>query len=261
MADRAAQSNMIARVPAPAAIDDAALALLRRRESERCVVFARWDALQPEEDAYDEEAFEALRLALMRVTSLGTEPVLCLYRGEDPAWFAARGGWQKEDNLRCYLRYVGRVVRTVGHLCAGYITFCEPNALVWEGEVHASLSRALTALSHMACTHVRAVRLVRDTRAQRGFDDTSVGIVMRMRPASELRLAFLRGRQTAGAALYERLPLLAMVRGEFHLPLRNTLRVQPGIWADFVGVTGTRSEQCAARAKTLTGAAVWIMEG
>ena len=264
MARQKAQPNSYPRVSAPTELGAETLALLRRREAERCVVFASWAALQPAENVYDEDAMDSLREDLMRVTSLGAEPVLCLYRGEAPAWFEARGGWQKEDNLRCYLRYVGRVVRAAGHLCAEYITFYEPNVLVWQGGVHLSLPRAATALSHIACTHIRAVRLIRDTRAQREMDDTAVGFVMRMHPASELSLAFLQGRLPVTASLYERLPLLAMARGEFHAPLRNTLRVQPGVWADFLGVTGPddplRLDRCCDKAAGLTGLDVRVME-
>ena len=257
------EQNMIPRVFAPAELSDEAVRTLRRRGAERCLVFSDWSAIQPAEDTYDEAALEDLRERLMRAASLGAEPVLCLYRGEDPEWFAARGGWGKEDNLRCYLRYVGRVVRAAGHLCGEYITFWEPNALVWQKR-HNTLARSLTALSHIACTHIRAVRLVRDTREQRGFKGTEVGFVMRLYPRMELQRELLMGRLPVTEALFQRLPMLAMAKGEFHLPLRNTLRAQSGVWADFIGVTGAEGsakiERVCARARELTGVEPRIME-
>ena len=58
--------------------------------------------------------------------------------------------------------------------------------------------------------------------------------------------------------------LLAMAKGEFHLPLRNTLRAQSGVWADFIGVTGAEGsakiERVCARARELTGVEPRIME-
>ena len=263
MADRAIQSNLYPRIYAPTVLDDAALRRLRGEEAERCVVFASWHAIEPSEDVYDEHAVDELRQRLMRVGSLGCEPVLCFYRGEDPAWFTAKGGWQKEDNLRCFLRYVGRVTRTAGHLCSEYITFYEPNALLWESSgPRRSLPQAVTELSHMACTHVRAFRLIRDTREQRQLGTTAVGFALRLCTNAEVRGKFLRGRLPVGAALYEKLPLLAMARGEFHLPVRNTLRVQPGIWADFIAVSASpkRCERCCAQARTLTGVECRILE-
>ena len=65
--------------------------------------------------------------------------------------------------------------------------------------------------------------------------------------------------------VYEKLPLLAMTRGEFHMPLRNTLRVQPGVWADFIGVVApeepTKAALCCERAEALTGIEARILEG
>ena len=250
------------RASAPAALDGASLAFLRRRQPERCVVFASWAALEPEEDRFDPEAFEALRRDLILAGSLGAEPMLCLCRDEDPAWFADKGGWLREDNLRCYLRYAGKTVRTVGHLAAEYITFYEPNARIWLGRED-SFFHKLTALSLMSCAHVRAVRLIRDTREQRQLDATKVGFVLRMAAPGALRRDVLL-RRIPGGGLYQRLPLLAMGSGNFLPPMRNALRVQAGLWADFVGVTGEqdaeRRLECCALVREETGADAVIME-
>ena len=234
---------------------------LRRREGARCVVFARWDLLEPEEGRFDEAALEALRAELIRLGTMEAEPVVCLYRGESPRWFEEKGGWLREDNLRCYLRYIGKVTRAVGHLAEEYITFYEPNVQAWE---LGSLWQTLTMLSYMACDHIRAVRLIRDTRQQRGLGETSVGFVLRMYAPSEFRRDLLGHKIPANAPGYQRLPLLAMALGRFSLPMRNVLRVQPGVWADFVGVTGSpdlgKREECCAMVETLTGVQSRIME-
>ena len=104
---------------------------LRRETPQRVLVFAPWAALEPEEGRFDAEALSAVREELMAVLRMDAEPVLCLYAGEDPAWFLQKGGWGKEDNLRCYLRYAGKLVRAVGHLASEYVTFFEPNELSW----------------------------------------------------------------------------------------------------------------------------------
>ena len=77
----------------------------------RRVVFAAWSALEPAEGCPDAAAADAVREALIRSVARGEQPVLCLYAGEDPAWFAEKGGWLIEDNLRCFLRYAGRAAR------------------------------------------------------------------------------------------------------------------------------------------------------
>ena len=114
-------------------------------------------------------------------------------------------------------------------------------------------------LSHMACDHVRAVKLIRDTRQQRGWGETAVGFVLRMAPALELRRALLKRESRATASGYQKQPLLAMAKGEFILPMRNILRVHPGVWCDFIGVDCEESgrEQVRTEAAQLVPFPLW----
>ena len=227
----------------------------------RRIVFAPWALLEPAEGRANAEAVEAVREALIRCIARGGQPVLCLYAGEDPAWFTAKGGWLMEDNLRCFLRYVGRAARAFGHLTDEYVTFFEPNELVWKKSANRNLNLRFKMLSHMACAHVRVVKLVRDTRAQRQLEETRIGFVLRMYPAIDLRRGLLRGDNAATALAYEILPLLAMARGDFFPPLRNALRVRPGKWADFIAVSGGGDEEkrryCCRAAATLAETEIW----
>ena len=265
MAKTAEETKTYPRISAPGALSESTLAFLRRRAPERCVVFASWERLEPEEGEFDETALEELRTELMTVGSLGAEPVLSLYRGEDPAWFSDRDGWVMEDDLRCFLRYVGKVVRSVGHLAAEYITFYEPNVIAWgERGKRPPYHAAILTMSYMGCAHIRACRLIKDTRMSRDLGETAVGVVMKLWPESELRRDLFRSKAPAGAFGYQRLPLLAMTKGEFKAPMRNVLRAQKGTWADFVGVTGPedalRRAKCCAWAEQLTGVEARIME-
>ena len=227
----------------------------------RRVVFVAWSAFEPAEGQSDSAAAEAVREELMRSISRGENPVLCLYAGEDPAWFTAKGGWLMEDNLRCFLRYAGRAVRAFGHLTDEYLTLFEPNELVWHKSVRRNLNLRLKMLSHMACAHVRAVRLIRDTRTQRSLPDTRIGFALRMYPAIDLRRGLLRGDNAATASMYEMLPLLAMARGDFLPPLRNALRIRRGRWADFIAVSGggntEKRRYCCRAAAALAESEVW----
>ena len=223
-------------------------AQLRSHAPGGCLLFAVWSRIQPRLNEYDADALNRLRERLMRFIALGVEPVLCLYReGDAPSWFLAQGGWEREDNLRCYLRYVNRIVLEVGHLAREYVTFFSPNDEVWRSGAPLSLLRRARNLSHMACDHVRAYRLIRDLRSQRGWEGTRIGFVLRMAPARELRRDMLPFTGTLNTSIYETLTLRAMARGEFRLPLRNVLRVQRGDWCDYMAILCRESaeEECA----------------
>ena len=90
----------------PAAIDaPSKQPLLRAHAPGEVLLFAVWSRLQPMPEEYDPKAFSRLRERLMRLIARGVEPVVCLYRaGDAPAWFTDQGGWEREDNLWCYLR-------------------------------------------------------------------------------------------------------------------------------------------------------------
>lgn len=234
---------------------------LRALAPGRCLVFARWAEIQPEETVYDKAVLAELRERLMRTISLGMEPVLCLYRWEAPAWFLAAGGWEREDNLRCFLRYVSRVVRSVGHLVNEYVTFFAPNREAWNSGSTFSLARRARVLSHMACDHVRAYRLIRDLREQRGWPETRVGIVLRMAPQRELRRRFLPMTGPLNEQIYEVLTLRTMALGEFRAPLRNVLRIRQGTWCDFAAIhcRPGAEEVCLEKAREIVDIPLYLL--
>lgn len=247
--------NMLLGTEAAPGTEGAALCLetarLRALGAGACLVQVRWDLVEPEQGRYQEEALEALRERLIRLRSQGIRPVLSLHRDGEPAWFLQRGGWEREDNLRCYLRYVGKILRSLGHLAEEYITFCNPNVAVWQeeaGEGRRGFLRRTLMLSHIACTHVRAYRLIHDFRERRGWRDTAVGFSLGMYPLP--REKGVISRVFSPEALHRSLPLRAMARGEFAPPLRNVLRVRPGKWCDFAGL-GWAPEAAGGRALAL----------
>ena len=231
--------------PAASGLPAAEAARLRREEAELCVVYASWAVLEPEQDSYSDSAYEALRSQLIRLASLGIEPVLCLYRGEAPDWFRVRGGWELEDDLRFYLRFVGKTVRSVGHLVSRYITVASPDELARRGKLLSP-----RALSHMAAGHIRACRLIRDTRAQRGWGESVIGFALRLRTVSAVHKRFLGEGELLQTAL-----LRAMTFGKFTPPLLNPLHIKPGDYGDFLAVycAGEEAEALCLMAEGITG--------
>lgn len=238
--------------------------LIRLRALGRCDVLIRlsWAELEPEQGRYDEAAFARLREGLIRLGALGLEPVLCLFDGEGPGWFARGGGWDQESNLGCSLRFVGKVVRSVGHLADRYATFYEPNAAALRDH---ALTKGARRLSHMACVHIRAYRLIHDMRDDRRWDDTRVGFVYRVTPPRLFQGRAFTLVQLPVSTIRD-VPLRAMARGEFAPPLRNVLRVQPGTWCDFVGLSLTdkasalAAEKLALQIGMTVDAPVWLAD-
>jgi beta-glucosidase len=91
----------------------------------------------------------------------------------------------------------------------------------------------------MAGAHIRAYRLIHDTRRQLGFGDTKVGFSLRMDAgrAGWSLPPLPAGLPKREGVLFQQRPLLAMVTGRFQLPLWNIPRVRPGLYCDFLGLS------------------------
>lgn len=218
--------------------------LLRQLGVRSCLVSCSWGRLEPIRGQFSQSGFEALRYQLMRLRTLGIEPLLCLWHGNHPDWL---GDWRSHDSVQLYLRYVQRVLDEVGHLAAEYLTFAEPNALLLTFH-----KPDMKSLSEVAAGHLRAYRLIHDYRRERGFRDTAVGFALHMYPSS-------LGRVGAGPLLrlYQDLPLKAMARGEFNAPLANPTRIPAGLYCDFLGLMYGLRKLRRSRQRDDLGREIW----
>ena len=66
----------------------------------------------------------------------------------------------------------------------------------------------------------------------------------------------LLGRANMLAAGYQKLFLSAAAKGEFRPPFRNTLRIRPGDWCDFVGLLCPEPEREHCRREIVSAADV-----
>lgn len=204
-----------------------------------------WARIEPEEGRFDLEALEHVKEELMLLLAVGIRPLVTLYHFTTPMWFEDKGGWEKYDNVRCFLIYVERVVKHIGHLASEYITINEPNAYAYNGYVSGnwppgkkSVSAACGVLSNLASAHIKAYRLIHDVRRGLGFRDSRVSFAIQLRVFEPRNRLNPTHRITAAEAekLFQTLPLEAMVTGQFRRPLRNNGRDRKGTYCDFYAV-------------------------
>ena len=235
--------------PAPAAAhrahwhDD--VMTMRRLNVQTCRIGVDWAAIEPEEGSFDESATAAFKEELLLLIGMGIRPLLVLHQCADPAWFAAKGGWEKYDNVRCFIIFAEHVVRSFGHLVSEYITFCRPNACVFQGWVYGAwppgrknYRAAMSVMSNFCAAHIRTYRLIHDVRRELGFSDSRVGFALdyrAFRPKSRYNPAH-RAAASEMDRLYQLYPAQAMLTGEYRLPLRLPGKERHGTFADFLGV-------------------------
>ena len=201
-----------------------------------------WARIEPEEGSFDDAALQHVKEELMLLIGMSIRPLIVLHQCADPIWFAAKGGWEKPDNLRCFIIYVERVLRAIGHLANEYLTFCRPNTYVFNGWVNGlwppgkkKLSAAMAAMSGICGAHIRAYRLIHDVRRELGFSDSRVSFALEHRvfvPRSRIN-PLHRASAAEMERIFQALPAVAMLTGEFRAPLKCPGKERRGTFADF----------------------------
>ena len=220
--------------------------MLLRGMGVQCIRFGiDWARVEPEEGTFDDEALLHIKEELMLLIGMGVRPLVVLHQCADPVWFAKKGGWEKPDNLRCFVIYVEHVLRAVGHLVSEYLTFARPNAYVFNGWLYGlwppgkkSLKSAMAVMSGICAAHIRAYRLIHDVRRELGFSDSRVSFALEYRvfvPRARMN-PLHRAAAAELARLFQELPCVAMLTGEFRAPLKCPGKDHRGTFADFHAV-------------------------
>lgn len=204
-----------------------------------------WARVEPRDGCFDEEAIAHIKEEIMLLIGLGIKPLVTLHHFTNPMWFEERGGWEDYENVRCFLRYVEKMVKSIGHLVSEYITINEPNVYAAQGYIFGqwppgekNLAAAMAVMSNLAAAHIKSYRLIHDMRRSMGFRDTKVGFAMHMRvfePKNSMNPIHC-ANAAAAEKLSQRILAEAMLTGVFRRPLRNNGGDRRGSYADFHGV-------------------------
>ena len=217
--------------------------LMRRMGLECCRFTVDWSRLEPEQDVFDDAAIAHVREELLLMRAVGIRPVLVLHEFTDPLWFGKLGGWTKVDNIRCFLAYVEKLVRTVGHLVSDYVTISQPNLFAKNGWYlgawppgKTSLYSARHVMSVLAAAHIECYQRLHAVRRELGFQDTRVGAsaYMRMiRPRSGKHPLYVTLGANTVDKQFQTAMSEAMVLGKFSTTVRNLRHLKKGVYCDF----------------------------
>lgn len=87
-----------------------------------------WSKLQRQPLAsFDAETVAQYKNFLEDLRARGVSIMMVLHHFTNPLWFAAMGGWEKEDNIRYWVDFSQKVVDTFGDYVLLWNTFNEPN--------------------------------------------------------------------------------------------------------------------------------------
>lgn len=133
-----------------------------------------WSRIEPRQGQWDQAALDRYRQMLRALRERGIEPMVTLHHFTNPQWFAERGGWEREDAVELFGRYVTQVVPALGEFTSLWCTINEPVGWVfsaylagrWPPGHHRAVVRAVRAATQLARAHAAAYRILHRLQAQ-----------------------------------------------------------------------------------------------
>jgi beta-glucosidase len=92
-----------------------------------------WSRIEPKEGAWSAEGITHYKRYIQALKDRGIEPVMTLFHFTLPVWFTEKGGFEKQGNIKYFLRFAEKVLREIGTHVRYIVTINEP-------EVYATMS-------------------------------------------------------------------------------------------------------------------------
>lgn len=208
-----------------------------------------WSRFQPEADApFDLVALEHVRGMLASLRRKQIAPLLTLFHFALPQWWAARGGFEKEENLPDFLRFCEFIVNGLGDLVSDYITINEPNVYALLSYVDGKWPPAKSGVTgyiqsmrvqrNLLIAHFKLYAMIRETHARRGYKSPRISIAKHLRvmdpqnPDSRLD----QDRTLSAARRFNWLFCDCVQSGRLLGPLGRDEKLHDGAAWDFIGV-------------------------
>jgi beta-glucosidase len=126
-----------------------------------------WSRIQPTPDTWDEDALERYRTMLRGLRERGLTAMITLHHFTDPLWFFEMDGWEREESVGLFEKFVRRTVEALKEYCTLWCTINEPNVYALSGHVsgdfparHHGMKVAMRVMANMLRGHAAAYRAI-----------------------------------------------------------------------------------------------------
>ncbi len=208
-----------------------------------------WSRFQPRPDApFSRENLDHFRKMLGSLKKKKIRPLLTLNHFAVPAWWLSRGGWEKEENIQDFLKFVEFIVSGVGDLVQEYITFNEPNVYQLQsyllGEWPPGESgimgflKSLKVQRNMIIAHFKMVDMIREIHGRKWKKPAQIGVAMhnRVMDPADPESGLDRDRALEADRRFNWIWADCVHSGRLQSPLGNGEKLGPEKAWDFYGV-------------------------
>jgi beta-glucosidase len=132
-----------------------------------------WSRIQPTPDSWDENALEHYRNMLRGLRERGMTPMVTLHHFSDPLWLYEMNGWEHEDVVQLFEKFVRKTVEALKEYCTLWCTINEPNVYALGGYVagdfpakRRGVKIAMQVLATMLRGHAAAYRAIHEIQPE-----------------------------------------------------------------------------------------------
>ena len=142
-----------------------------------------WSRIEPEEGKFDEKEIEHYRKVILALRKRGMEPFVTLWHFTSPVWIRDMGGWSNRKVADYFVRYVEKIVSSLGENVNFWITLNEPNIYSGLGYFRAvqppgkrNIIKGIKAYLNLVRAHKKAYEKIHDIdhNAQVGFTNSVI---------------------------------------------------------------------------------------
>ncbi|MBN1302805.1 MAG: glycoside hydrolase family 1 protein [Anaerolineales bacterium] len=143
-----------------------------------------WSRIQPEPDRWDEDALDKYRQMLRGLRERGMTPMVSLHHFTDPLWLYDNCGWEKEEAVTYFEKFVRKSVEALKEYCSLWCTINEPNIYALMGYVtgefpacNHGVNKAMQVMANMLKGHTAAYQTIHEIQPE-----ARVGFAWQYRP-------------------------------------------------------------------------------
>lgn len=143
-----------------------------------------WSRIQPTPDTWDEDALEKYRAMLRGLKERNMTALVTLHHFTDPLWLSEMGGWENENIVSLFEKYVRKVVNALKEYVNLWCTINEPNIYALIGYQAGTfppgktdLKLAMLVMANMIRAHAAAYRAIHELQPE-----ARVGYALHYRP-------------------------------------------------------------------------------
>jgi len=89
-----------------------------------------WSRIEPRPGVWDTDALDRYRQMIVGLRARGIKPMVTLHHFTNPLWMVEQGGWENDQVVGWFDRYVRKVVSTLGNDVDLWCTINEPNVMI-----------------------------------------------------------------------------------------------------------------------------------